>query len=82
MICNSKTGELVRCYFYDLQGNIEKAGFGIVLGQVGQFFLECEDDLDTFEILIDGCFEIFSRKDFVLVGQDIQNDKSKKTRSS
>lgn len=71
MIHNSLTGELVRCYFYNLQGNIEKAGYGIILGQVGQFFHQHDDDLDTFEILINGCFEIFSRKDFVLVGQDI-----------
>ena len=71
-------GKLVRWYSYNYDGRIKNAGHGIVIKQVGFSFDKEEDELNTFEILINGGIEIFVRKDFEIVEQEISHDESEK----
>ena len=70
-------GKLVRWYRYSHDGRIKAAGHGIVIKQIDHVYSHQNQDLNTFEILIDGDIEIFTRRDFEIVGQEIKDDESK-----
>jgi len=70
-------GKLVRWYRYGRDGRIKAAGFGVVLKQIDHVYSHQNQDLNTFEILIDGDIEIFTQRDFEIVEQEIDDDESK-----
>ena len=70
-------GKLVRWYRYGYDGRIKNGGHGIVIKQIDHVYSHQNQDLNTFEILIDGVIEIFARKDFHIVEQETNDDESK-----
>ncbi len=69
-------GKLVRWYKYGYDGRIKDAGHGVVLKQVDHVYNHQNQDLNTFEILIDGEIEIFAQRDFEIVEQEFEDDES------
>jgi len=71
-------GELVRWYRYDLNGRICEAGHGVILDHTDHVFSKENEDLNTYEILIDGTIEIFAKRDFVIIEQEAIDDPCEK----
>ena len=69
-------GKLVRWYKYSHDGRIKDAGHGVVLKHIDHPFSKENEDLNTYEILIDGEIEIFAKRDFSVVEQETENDES------
>ena len=63
-------GKLIRWYRCSHDGRIREAGHGIVLRHTGHFFAKENNDLNEFEILINGAIEIFAKRDFEIVEQE------------
>ena len=81
MSLKSLEGKLVRWYRCSHDGRIQEAGHGVVLGHTGHFYAKENSDLNEFEILIDGAIEIFAKRDFEIVEQEVDHDESKEKRS-
>ena len=81
MSLKSLEGKLVRWYRCSHDGRIQEAGHGVVLCHTGHFYAKENSDLNEFEILIDGAIEIFAKRDFEIVEQEVDHDESKEKRS-